>query len=320
MTLPVGNFPQMPTVNWNGQLMPANQTPLGTYHPVAFFGDSVYDAVFAPNGRPFRLDAHLDRLLNSGAAAGFDGPSRDQWKQMVHDMLVAFRKDVGGEKDVVVYMQMAPAALPFDEFGSVNERDMVRPKGWSVDAWTQPLGAWLSPTPALLATGIKLATVDERRHDTLTTKTTSLYAAKDAKREALAKGGDDALIIGRNGMVKENSASNTHMVFTRPDGSPVVVTPEQGGMLEGIRIPIMQELCADAGIAYERRDVTPEEARQAGELLVTSATRGIIPATTLDGQPVGTGRPGPVFTQLRAGYDELLRQVRAQPYGVAGMH
>jgi D-alanine transaminase len=58
----------------------------------------------------------------------------------------------------------------------------------------------------------------------------------------------------------------------------------------------------------------PEAAlRSADEVLLAFATRGVLPVTTLDGAPVGTGRPGPVWQRLHAAFEAYVAEVAALP-------
>ncbi|MDP3335728.1 MAG: aminotransferase class IV, partial [Rhodoferax sp.] len=80
--------------------------------------------------------------------------------------------------------------------------------------------------------------------------------------------------------------------------------------LEGIRYGLIEEICRARGIPFELRRVSREEVQDADELLLSSATKEVLPVTLLDGRPVGSGRPGPVYAQLIAGYSEAKAQSR----------
>ena len=77
-------------------------------------------------------------------------------------------------------------------------------------------------------------------------------------------------------------------------------------MLEGIRVELLRELCEDIGIAYNLRPISEGEVLAADELLLTSATKEVLPVTTLDGEAVGhgamRGKPGPVYARLHEAY------------------
>lgn len=73
-------------------------------------------------------------------------------------------------------------------------------------------------------------------------------------------------------------------------------------MLEGIRFRLIEDICREAGIPFEFRRISRAEVLDADELLLSSATKEVLPVTTLDQQPVGHGLPGPVYARLYAGY------------------
>ncbi|MEK9720288.1 MAG: aminotransferase class IV, partial [Quisquiliibacterium sp.] len=98
----------------------------------------------------------------------------------------------------------------------------------------------------------------------------------------------------------EGSASNIWVVRS----GMVLCPPRDRLILEGIRVGLVEELCRQAGIALDIRRITREEVHEADELLLTSATREVLPITTLDSKPVGTGRPGPVYEKLHAAYQQ----------------
>ena len=78
--------------------------------------------------------------------------------------------------------------------------------------------------------------------------------------------------------------------------------PRDNLILEGIRVRLMDELCQASGLPIETRPILREEVLAADEMLISSATKEILPVTVLDGRPVGSGRPGPVYQALYKAY------------------
>jgi D-alanine transaminase len=64
-------------------------------------------------------------------------------------------------------------------------------------------------------------------------------------------------------------------------------------------------LCREGGIPFAERRIAPDELRGADEAFITSATRGVLPVTTVDEKPVAGGTPGPISRKLMALYDAL---------------
>jgi len=77
-------------------------------------------------------------------------------------------------------------------------------------------------------------------------------------------------------------------------------------VLEGIRFGLIEEMCRTAGIPFELRRITRAEVFAADEIMLSSATKEVLPVTLLDGQPVGhgveKGQPGPIYKKLYAEY------------------
>lgn len=69
---------------------------------------------------------------------------------------------------------------------------------------------------------------------------------------------------------------------------------------------MFEELCKECGIPFELRIVTEQETRSADEMMMSSATREVLPVVELDGKPVGSGKPGPIYQKLRAAYDARI--------------
>lgn len=86
-------------------------------------------------------------------------------------------------------------------------------------------------------------------------------------------------------------------------------------MLAGIRYDLIEEICRAAGLAFELRPIPRQEVLEADELILSSATREVLAVVTLDGKPVGTGQPGPVFRRLFAGYRAAIEQAKATAQG-----
>jgi D-alanine transaminase len=73
-------------------------------------------------------------------------------------------------------------------------------------------------------------------------------------------------------------------------------------ILEGIRYGLVEDLADECGIRFEARRIDDATLRAADELMISSATKEVLPVTELDGRPVGSGKPGPVYAALYAAY------------------
>jgi D-alanine transaminase len=102
----------------------------------------------------------------------------------------------------------------------------------------------------------------------------------------------------RDGYLTEGSSSNVWVVI----GGRLLAPPRNSLILEGIRYGLLEELAGARGVAFDICRITREQVLAADELMVTSATKEILAITSLDGRPVGSARPGPVYRELFDAY------------------
>jgi D-alanine transaminase len=133
-------------------------------------------------------------------------------------------------------------------------------------------------------------------------KSTSLLGNVLA-RQISADAGATETIMFRDGLLTEAAASN---VWIARDGA-LLGPPKSTHVLEGIRYDLLRDLCEDCGIAYNLRPIAEAEVLGADEVMLSSATKELLPVTRLDGEPVGhgalRGRPGPVYARLHEAYE-----------------
>ena len=140
-------------------------------------------------------------------------------------------------------------------------------------------------------------TADDFRWKKAHIKSVSLPGSVLARQMSADVGAAETVMF-RDGYLSEAAAANVWVV---KDGS-VLGSPKDNLVLEGIRYGLIEELCRDAGVPFELRRISREEVFGADELLLSSATKEMLPVTRLDGQPVGKGKPGPIYEKLYAGY------------------
>jgi D-alanine transaminase len=148
---------------------------------------------------------------------------------------------------------------------------------------------------------VACVTAEDFRWEKAHIKSTSLLGAVFS-RQISADAGALETVMFRDGMLSEAAASNVWVV---KDGK-LLGPPKDHLVLEGIRFGLLEDICREQGIAFELRRIPRAEVLDADELLLSSATKEVLPITTLDGQPVGhgetRGRPGPLYARLYAGY------------------
>lgn len=266
----------------NGSYLPLAEARVPVLDRGFLFGEGIYEVIPAYAGRPFRLDEHLQRLDTSLAGVGIAPPHTPaEWCELF-DTLIA--RNGGG--DLALYLQITR--------GAQEKRDHTIPQSYSptVFAMANPIAA---PAASVREQGIALASLEDIRWLRCDIKTTALLANALLRTAAGEAGADEALLV-RDGLVTEGSASN---VFVVRDGI-VATPPKDHRTLPGITRDLVVELAATDGMALEERDITRDELDRADEIWITSSIREVVPATRLDGRPVGDGRPGPLWQRMHA--------------------
>jgi D-alanine transaminase len=164
------------------------------------------------------------------------------------------------------------------------------------------------PEPEAINAGVAALTVVDNRWLRCDLKTTALLPNVLLRQQAVDAGAMEAVLV-RDGCLTEGAASN---IFVVKDG--VLLSPPKSNLiLPGITYDVILELAKAHGIPCEVRDVSETELHTAQELWLTSSTREVLAITTLDGKPVGDGRPGPVFRNMYALFQEFKAQLRRAP-------
>lgn len=276
----------------NGEYLPAKEAKVSVLDRGFLFGDGIYEVIPVYGGRLFRLEAHLLRLDQSLAGIRLANPlTHRRWEAILEELV---KRNGGG--DMALYLQVTRGVAP-------REHAFPPHAVPTVFAMAQPF----SPqADAALQAGVKAITVEDIRWKHCHIKAITLLPNVLLHQQAADSGAAEAILV-REGEVTEGTASNVFMV-TRGH----VVTPAKGQLLlPGITRDLVVELCTEAGIPCSESKVTLSALRRADEVWLTSSNKEIVPVTHVDGLPVGTGRPGPVWQQVFAlyrAYKEAFRR------------
>jgi len=156
-------------------------------------------------------------------------------------------------------------------------------------------------TEAKAAKGIGVVTTPESRWGRCDIKTVGLLPNVLAKQKARAAGAYEAWFVDELGFVTEGASSNAWIVDR--DGR-LRTRDTNANILRGITRRTLMDVIAEEGLALDERPFTPDEAKHAQEAFVTGAGALVLPVISVDGTPVGEGRPGPLALKLRRLYIE----------------
>jgi D-alanine transaminase len=286
----IDSIPPLPC--WlNGEFSNIREAKVSVLDRGFIFGDGVYEVVPVYRGKPFRFDQHMARLDRSLAELRIANPmGRDAWRAIVDQLIAAYAQQLGrppAETDQLVYLQVTRG---------VAMRDHVMPPDIAptVFAMTNKI---TQPSAEDRANGVACVTAEDFRWKKAHIKSTSLLGSVFS-RQISADAGANETVMFRDGFLSEGAAANVWVV---KDGR-VLGAPRDNLVLEGIRYGLFEQLCSEAGVPFELRRVSRDEVFAADELLLSNASKEVLPVTRLDGQPVGNGRPGPIYEKLYAGY------------------
>lgn len=276
----------------NGQYLPLADAGVSPLDRGFLYGDGVYEVIPVYSRQAFRIDEHLQRLQATLAGIHLANPlAVDDWKTVIFKLIDAAPWD-----DQSIYLQVTR--------GADNKRDHAFPPA-SVVPTAFAFAAPLVTTPAeTRATGVAAITVPDLRWGRCDLKVISLLANVLARQQAVEAGCAEALLI-RDGLLKEGAASN---IFVVRNGV-LLAPPKTQLMLPGITYDVILELAESRGQPLEIREIAETELRAADEVWMTSSTKEVLAITTLDGQPVGSGRPGPVGERMWQWYQDFKNTV-----------
>ena len=251
------------------------------------FGDGIYEVLPVYGRRIFRFDEHMARLARSLAKVRIANPHvKPEWLAICRRLIDAYASD-----DQLVYIQLTRG---------VALRDHVMPQGIAPTVFMMA-SAMKPPTAEQRHQGVACVTARDFRWERGDIKSISLLGNVLARQMSADKGATETIMF-RNGFLTEAAASNVWIVH---EGA-LLGSPKSEHVLEGIRYELIRELCEDVGIAYNLRPIPEADVLSADEVLLSSATKEILPVTSLDGEPVGhgalRGKPGPVYARLYEAY------------------
>lgn len=281
----------MSTVYLDGEFMPIAEAKVPAMDRGFLFGDGAYEVIPVYSRRPFRLAEHLARLRHTLDGIRLANPHDEaEWMRLIGGIVA---RNAG--EDQSVYLQITR--------GADTKRNHAFPAQVTPTVYimSEPL---VTPPAAQRETGIAAVSAPDIRWLRCDLKTTSLLANCLLRQRAVDAGCVETLLF-RDGFLTEGAASN---IFAVKNGT-LLAPPKNHLMLPGITYDVVVELAARHGLTCEVRDVLETEARGADELWMTSSTKEVLPIVQLDGEPVGKGKPGPVFARMYAWYQEFKQTV-----------
>ena len=285
-----------PTCYLNGEYLPLEAARISPLDRGFLFGDGAYEVMPIYGGRPFRLSAHCARLTRSLAALRMDDPlTAAQWRDVFATLIGA-----SASADLYLYWQVTRGA----ESGRTHAPlpQIAR----TVFAFAAP---WPAPPADLAERGVECITAADTRWSRCDIKSTALLANVLLRQLAVDAAAAETLLL-RDGRLTDASASAVHVVF----GGEVLTPPNSHEILPSTTRAVIEELSSRAGVPWRAAPVSEAQLRGAEEIWISAATREVQPVTRLDGQPVGTGRPGALWRRVHDTFQQWKRELQGTPW------
>ena len=276
----------------NGEFLPLKDANVSVLDRGFIFGDGIYEVIPVYDRQPFWLANHLRRLQTCLTSVRIDNPHTDtQWESLIREVIARNPHD-----DQAFYLQITRG---------LAKRDHAFPVGVAPTVFM--MSSKLStPSQEAITNGVGAMVFPDNRWLRCDIKSTSLLPNILLRQAAVDAGCAEAVMV-REGFLTEGAASN---IFVVKNG--VVVTPPKSHLiLPGITYDVVAEFARDGGIPFEVRAISETELRHADEVWLSSSTREVLAITTLDGKPVGNGKPGARFRQMHEIFQTRKRAARA---------
>jgi branched-chain amino acid aminotransferase group I len=273
----------------NGSLVPRSQARISPLDYGFLYGFGLFETMRAYEGRVFRLDRHLNRLVHSAEVLGLPVGMTD----LKSAVMATIQANQLGDARVRITI-------------SIGEGGMVPDPSTCDKPTVLILAGHYQPFPQqVYEKGFRAIVSSIRRNSQSPLsklKSANYLESILARQEARAAGVDEALCLNEKGLLAEASMSNIFLVT-----NSILRTPGQdSGILPGITREAILELAPSLTISTLENDIRLDELFQAQEAFLTNSLIEVMPLTEIDGKPIGSGRPGPLTKRLAIAYKKLV--------------
>lgn len=276
----------------NGLYVPRESAMIPVEDRGFIFGDGIYEGVRSVGGKMFEWAAHADRMTKglTGLRINFSAEQVNALEGVCERVV---RENGLTDGEAFLYLQVSRGAAP----RAHNFPPASTPPTVFVSA------AKLVVPRKMREEGGAAVTFPDMRWKRRDWKTVNLLGNVLA-RQAAAEAGAYEAIMHEDGIVTEGAATNVFAVF---DG--VLRThPLSQRILHGVTRKVVMELLAELDLPVTEEAIPLDELGTADEIFVCGSTTDVTPVVTLDGKPVGSGKPGPVTVKVREAFEARLYQ------------
>lgn len=277
----------------NGRYVPYRAAAVHVEDRGFQFADSVYEVIEIAVGRLIDEPGHLDRLERSLRELSIPMPM----SRLALAHVIRHTARLNRVANGTVYLQVTRGEAARDFYMPVPG---TPPTLVVIARRSDP-----AKTAALAEAGVAVKTVSEMRWGRCDIKTTMLLPAVLAKDAAKSAGAREAWFVDPDGYVTEGASSNAWII----DGEGRLITRPLGrDLLPGITRAGVRQIAEKTGLTLAERPFRVAEALAAREAFNTAASATVMPVVTINGTPIGNGRPGALTLRLRAVFHDYAKQ------------
>lgn len=279
---------------FNGELLPESEARISIYDSALMFGDMVFEMTRSFNKVQFKLREHLERLYASMRYVRIDpGMDINRMEEAVQETIEANEPTMTDDDEHRIMIDVSRGLLSIYQ-GVVGSRS-----GSNVIIADFPLRWTVAGMSVLFDHGINAVIPSQRAipayllEPKVKNRSRIHYLMANIEVSGFAGDNNWALLLDPDGFVAEGTGDNFFIV-----SKGEVVTPEGRNILRGISRDYVFEICDQLGLKWRESNIEPYDVVNADEAFMTGTPFCMLPVTGLNGAPIGSGRPGPVFNRL----------------------
>lgn len=293
-----------PLAYLNGRMLPASDVHLEIYDAGVVQGATVTETMRTFHHRLYRLEDHLDRLQQSLRCARFDlGMLIDDIARVVRELTEHNAKLLAPDDDLGLVLFVTAGPYPTYAAGNTAARGLAIKPTICAHTFPLPFELWAEK----MQRGVRLVTPSIRQippeclppHLKCRSRMHFYLADQQAK---LVDPDAVALLLDLEGNVRETSTANFLCV---DDGS--IVSPPEEDVLPGISRLVVKTLAETLGVPFVEREFQVVHANNADEAFLASTPFCLMPVQSINGTPIGNGRPGEIYRRLLEAWSQEVQ-------------